>query len=205
MLFQLDHIGAVLILGVLALMILIANRSNQDIQVESAQYYSGRTNMMSLIEIIEHDFRNLGAGVDASSPMILDYKWEPSDKYIEFISMVDTSVAAIPDSIKYALIPTKTIDIVLDDSLQSVQCYELQRQIYDGTTYVYGGSSIDTITELNIDLFQAGGIPSTSDLDKVRQITVKLTALSPLGVGSVIQQHRWETSFRPFNLGLKDL
>lgn len=205
MLIQFDHLTAMFIAGMLVLLIFAAQRSNQDAQVESAQYYAGRTNMVALTDMLAHDFRNLGAGVDPAAPMILDYKWDTSGRYIEFVSMVDTTTTATADSLKYVLVPSKTVKAVLDDSLQTIQCYELQRLLYNGTAYTISGVSMDTIIEFEIALSKAGGAPLSTDINDAREVHIQMSALSPLGVGKVIQRFRWQTKLQPFNLGLKDL
>ena len=204
MLIQFDHLTAILIAGMLTLMIFSLQKTNQESQLEATQYYAGRTHVVAMVDMLERDFRNIGAGVDSSDPMILGYQWNNTDRYIEFVATVDTTIAATPDSLKYVLAPSKTVQITLDDSLQTVQCFELQRHIFDGSTYVIDGLSMDTILDMDIELSLTGGAPIGADLNETREITIKVTALSPMGVGKIIQRFRWQTTFKPYHLLLKN-
>ena len=172
--------------------------------MEATQYYAGRTHVVAMIDMLEHDFRNMGAGVDVTEPMILDYKWDAVNRHIEFLAKVDTSITATVDSLKYILAPSKTAEITLDDSLQTVQLYELQRHIFNGSTYTIDGVSMDTILDMEIELTKEGGIPLGPDLNETREISIKVTALSPLGVGKIVQRFRWQTTFKPYHLFLKN-
>ena len=199
-----DHLIAIFIASMLTLMLFQTQQSIQDTQMEATQYYAGRTHVVAMIDMLEHDFRNMGAGVDVTEPMILDYKWDAVNRHIEFLAKVDTSITATVDSLKYILAPSKTAEITLDDSLQTVQLYELQRHIFNGSTYTIDGVSMDTILDMEIELTKEGGIPLGPDLNETREISIKVTALSPLGVGKIVQRFRWQTTFKPYHLFLKN-
>lgn len=203
--FLLDHISAILIAGVIFLMLIVLKFEGQEAQVDTTQYYANRTHMISLIETLQRDFQNLGSGVAPDEAMILGYSWTESDKSLEFRATLDTTLAAPVERIKYQLVPTPTADLLPACLDETVQCYEIHRFLYDGTTYHLDGKSVNTITAFTIELLTANGNVVGIDPNAAREIFVQVAALSPMGEDQIIGQTRWQTRFHPLNLHMRDL
>lgn len=204
--FLFDHLTAVMISGLIILVAVQVQRTSQDTQVETTRYYANRTHLVAFIDMLERDFQNIGSGVDPAQPMILDFSWTDSQKYLEFRATVDTTASAPVEQIKYQLVPTHLVDMGQEGTPEMVQCYELQRLVYDPVAldYQLDGKSAETLTDFEIELRTGAGYPVGANLDETRAILVRVGALSPLGVDRITERTRWQTRFQPVNLTLKD-
>lgn len=203
--FLYDHLSTLLIAGIIFLALIQLTRDGQQVQMESTQYYANRTHMVTLVETLQRDFQNLGAGVAPTDPMILSYSWTESDKSIEFLATLDTTATAPVEQIKYQLVPTPTQALIPSCLEQGVQCYEIQRFLYDGTAYQSDGGSVSTITDFALELRTASGSSVGADPNAAREIFVRVAAFSPMGKDGIIGQSRWQTRFQPLNLHMRDL
>ena len=201
-----DHLTAIVISIVIFGVLVAMQVRVQESQIDATRHYANRTHLVSFIDFLERDLPNIGAGVDPADPMILDYSWSGSNKFIEFQAIVDTAATAPVEQIKYELVPTQTVDVGIDGTIDMVQCYELRRFVYDPIAMLYelDGKSQELLTDFEIELLDASGSPIGADLNDTRMIQVRIGALSPLGPDQIIQRTRWQTLFLPINLRLKD-
>ena len=195
----LDNINAVMVGGVVLLILGAMTLSGQEAQIDGARFYASRVHASQLTQILERDMRNIGMGVDTSQAKIIAFQWDKGAKAFEFRTVVDTTASAPTRQVKYELIKTK----LLVSNKDSVQCYQLNRYTFSGGAYQPDGQSIDTITDLDIELIDESGLAVSSDLKKTRFINVSLAAVSPLGEDAAIGRFRWRTRFRPINLSIE--
>lgn len=198
-----DHLNAVLIGGIAILILAQLAIDRQGAQVNATRYQAGLVHMNDLVEMIEHDFHNIGSGISPADSMIVAYKWDQSGKYFEFRTASDTT-GVIIKQIRYELAKTRDIP-VKSDSVKTVQGYELRRYELKSGSYTLTGKSMDTVTDLTISLYRAGGGTIGSDLNKAREVVIQMTALSPLGEDQLVRRNHWNARFYPTSLSLKDL
>lgn len=201
-----DHLTAIVISIVIFGVLIAMQIRVQESQVDATRHYANRTHMVSFIDVLERDLHNLGAGVDPADPMIVDYSWSGSPKFIEFQTIVDTAATATAELIRYELVPTDTVDVGANGTIDMVPCYELRRFVYDpiGSQYQLDGKSQERLTDFEIELRDGSGSPIGANLNDTRMIQVRIAAISPLGADQIVQRSRWQTLFQPINLRLKD-
>ncbi len=136
--------------------------------------------------------------------IIEDYVWDDDEKYLTFRTVVDTTAGATAKPVQYKLVPSRTVTVEENGEATSVQCYEVQRLVFDGMIWEADGKSPDTVVEFEIELLDDRGDPLGADLSKTRQILVRVAAISPMGQDEVIRKTRWQTTFHPINLALLD-
>lgn len=176
----------------------------------AAQYASSKVSLQSLVEVIEVDLSNLGAGltnntlkdVSPAGSATDAYRggfyaasgspWDftSSTRYLQFCSVLDTSTSTLPDP------TTNTCDVVRYEWSQqgTVQVRDNSTTASDYITVpVYrldrsvngtaDGGSLTTLTEIDFEPLGANGAP-TSVPEDVRAVRVSLRAVSPLNGGS---------------------
>ena len=195
----LDNINAVMVGGVVLLIMAAMSLNTSEVQIDGARYYAGRLHSSELTQILERDIRNIGMGVDTSQAKIISYEWTKTNRVFEFRSVADTTHTAPTRQVKYELVPSK----VLITDTDSVQCYQLNRYTMHSGSYMIDGQSLDTITDLNIQLLESDGSAVGSDLKETRFVDVSLAAISPLGEDAAVRRFRWHTRFRPINLTIE--
>lgn len=204
MIFLQDHIISIMIGGLVMLIMATVYLDGQEAGVEITMQYSGRVNALNLIEMVQRDFSNIGSGVDTADPMILDYVWNATTKYIEFRGVVDTAATAPVELLRYQVVFVDSAQINFNDSLQTVALFEVQRLVDDAGTYRETGVSASTIREFDVSLLNATGSSVGGAFNDTRQIEVRMVAL-PSAIDTRINRHNyWQTRIRPPNLTLKD-
>ena len=93
---------------------------------------------------------------------------------------------------------------LIDDSLQSVGAFEVQREFLDGGVYKYWGSSVATIRNFEITLRNEIGTVLTANWDSTRQIDVRMVTIPPLATDQAKYHKEWQTTFRPLSLTMKN-
>jgi hypothetical protein len=187
--FILDHIASVLIAGVILLILLSLTYRGQDTTHDATMYYTAKTSMLSMAEWIEQDFKNIGSGHNPPSTSIISLDTTGATKNFTFWAQVEQDSSA--RTVRYEWLQDGTADL---DSA-TVPVYTVRRMI-DGTIT---GWSNDTVTNFRIKLLQADSTNVTA-LTQTRQVHVFVKAVSPLGVGDLIEETTWSKIFRPVNL-----
>jgi hypothetical protein len=192
-----DNLAAILVGTVVLLILAGIHLSSQTAGAEAGMYYMNRVQTLSLIQMIERDFPNIGAGVDPQQrDMITAYTWTEDERRFEFRAVVDTTEGAPVERIQYRVEP---VDNPACERLE-IQCYEVQRLADTGNGFEPSGRSNTFVTDFQIEIS-----PQTGNLADVREIRVRLAALSAAGEASIVGRSNWETRFRPFNLTLMAL
>lgn len=234
---------ASVVIGVVIILILaLVQWRGQHTSIDAAQFTTAKTGMLDLVEVMEDDVTNLGSGLAVpdmrnTSPVPAGYDGSSfvsnqggftassaafdtssTTRTVEFYALADTTTIADPlatatNTIRYSWTATGDVVQVLDPATNTYvprPTYLLTRTV-DGAT---AGQSMDTLTEVTFDLFDASGA-STGTLADVRQVEVTLRAVSPLGGGTLgmvdteagvapaVSETRWHKTFRPPNLGRK--
>jgi hypothetical protein len=192
--FLYDNVMAILVGSAVLLILGAIHLRTQNAGAEAGMYYMNRVQTMTLINMIERDFPNIGAGVNPQTQtMISGYSWSENERRFEFFAAIDSAAGAPVQRIQYRVVPAE--NQTCDRS--QVQCYEVQRLIDSGAGFELTGRSNAFVTDFEIELF-----PTSSPLRDVREVRVRLAALSPSGANSTVGRTSWETRFRPFNLSL---
>jgi len=174
----LDILMSFVIGGVLLMIILTAN----DMAAENHMVYNGdmlvQEMLVSTVEVLEGEFRNMGYGVDESAPTIV----RADSGKIAFLSDLDRDPATAPDTIRYYIGPVSELS-----GTQNEKDCLLHRQVNSG---MIGAIGAVTIFDL-VYLTQAGDIlPRPVPLARLSEIhTVEVTVevqnpyapLNPLG------------------------
>ena len=206
MYFLQDHLFSIIIAGGVLLILAQIFRDAQDAGIQDASQYSSYTHTLNFAETIQRDFRNIGAGVDAADVMISNYSWTNINKFIEFRGAVYSDSAATVHEIRYQVVYTDSLATVVDDSLQTVAVYEVQRLQKDSTsTWRFAGASAPTLLDFQITLRDnADSVITAPSYDNTRQIEVRMVTVPPLTPDRATHPSEWQTTFRPPSLRLKD-
>ncbi len=204
MAFLQDHILSIIIGGLVMLAMMQVYLDGQRAGIEITTLYSGRTSTLSFVETLQHDFPNIGSRMSAADPMILNYVWNSTTKFIEFRGTIDTLDAAPVEQIKYQVVFSDSMQIEFNGTSEMVALYEVQRLVDDAGTYKITGSSAPTVREFEISLFDGSGLPVTATWDNTRQVEIRMVAVPPLSDSQVIRHNYWQTRFRPPSLALKN-
>jgi hypothetical protein len=192
-----DNLTAVLVGTVVLLIVAAIHLTSQTAGAEAGMYYMNRVQTLSLIQMIERDFPNIGAGVDPQQrDMITAYTWTEEERHFEFRAVVGNTEGAPVERVQYRLEPVENPTC---ERLE-IQCYEVQRLADTGLGFVVSGRSNTFVSDFQIEVS-----PQTGNLADVREIRVRLSALSLAGENSTVGRTNWETRFRPFNLTLQAL
>ena len=204
MFFLQDHLISIMIAGIVLLALTKLFTEIRESGVETTVQTSGNIHALDFIKILQQDFHNIGADVDAADPMIVDYRWDNVGKYITFRGNVNPDTAKTVDQIRYRLVASDSIHTHLGDSLQLIPAYEIVREQDSLGVFKYTGSSINTVREFEITLRDAAGTILAANWDSTRQIEVRMITVPPLAPDQVSHHKEWRTSFRPASLTMKD-
>ncbi len=190
-----DNMVAGLVAAIVLFMLIGVQLATQRANIDANLHYMSRAQTLSLIEMIERDFPNIGAGVEpGSDPMIERYDWSGSTRWFEFRAATDPTESAPVELIRYVVSPSTSP--ICEEA--DVSCLKVERLVDAGSGFQPSGASAETLTEFEIEL-----TPDTGALGDVRGIRVRLAALSMAGEASLIGRTTWETRFHPFSLGLQ--
>lgn len=193
--FIFDNLVASVVAGIVLFMLLGAQLATQRANVDANLHYMNRVHTRSLVEMIERDFPNIGAGVEAGAdPMIAVYDWTGPTRRFEFWAVTGPSESATVERIQYVVSPSEAPAC----QAAGLSCWKVERQVDAGSGFRPSGASTETLTEFEIELS-----PNTGNLRDVREVRVRLSALSPAGDDALVGRSVWETSFRPYSLSLQ--
>jgi hypothetical protein len=193
--FILDHIASVVIAGVILLILLSLTYRGQDTTHEATMYYTAKTSMLSMVEWIEQDFKNIGSGKKHPDSSIVALDTLGATKRFRFYAKqypTDNNASVI----EYEWEQDGTVDL----DTATVPLYIIRRKVDSDSsgTWELTGWSQDTVTDFRIRLLTADST-NAATLAEARQVHVLVKAVSPLGVGELIEQTTWSKIFRPVN------
>ncbi len=173
--------------------------SGQAASVEATQIQRAKSNMFSMVQNLELDFRNLGSGVTPDSTFPLT----PIDTLaceltagaycrFRFAGRVDPATPRA-SAIEYRW--KKTDSATVEPDGPEVQLYVVTRLVDEKLR-----ASMDRVTRFRLTFMDASGL-QTDNLDTTRRIDVELNALVPTTSGSNhLKEVAWRHTFTPGNL-----
>ncbi|MCH7639521.1 MAG: hypothetical protein IH855_08680 [Bacteroidetes bacterium] len=227
------HIAATMIAGVIILILAVVAWRGQHHSVSSEQYSAAKQGVLDLVQVFEEDFSNMGAGRTNAT-------LKSPTGYGAFFSASSFNVTAAPYSVRFYAWTDRTTAI--DPEVDYTNNVEYRwdatgtTRIYDPVTNTYvtiptytierfvngiaNGSSIDSITDVSITLYNSSGTEITPTditadpllLNQVYAVQISIRAVSPLGGGQgyrdqndaalryEVEETRWSRMFRPVNL-----
>lgn len=193
--FLLDHLASVVITGILLLAILATQFRGQQASVDAVQYYDAKIRLLSLVQMIERDFTNIGSGVDSVKFAITELDTVSVPAEFTFLARTDSTDNA-SHTVTYQW--EEEGDVTLKDKT-TIPTYTVRR-IIDGAI---SGTSTGSVTNFRIDLFTADSFIVAANYAATRFINVSVKSVSTLGTVAQVEQSGWNKSFRPVNLTRK--
>ena len=196
-----------LVAGVVLLLVLVLQFESSRNAIDATQFRTGKTGLLSFIEVVEQDFKNIGgqfreapvvgeelALEDAISPGMPDTTG--TTKAFEFRAQVDSTQRA-------ALIRYEWTDsgetVELEDGTATL--YDVERLVDGVVTGTFRG--LVTRMEVHLRRYEDNAAPIFNPWD-TRRVEVKIHAISPAGKGTLIEELRWEKHFHPVNMSRLD-
>lgn len=102
----LDHINAILVGSVVAVISLSVLIAGQGESVGTTSRAAAVGALATTVEWVERDLTNVGAGVPAGDPVVVDASWSGLTPSVTFVTGADTSVTAAPQTVRYERVST---------------------------------------------------------------------------------------------------
>lgn len=197
-----DYLMSVFLAGMILFIIFALKFQGEATTIDTTQYRAARIGTMSIAKAIERDFNNIGAQFLPNSHQDFDpsmaltgFDTTGIPAYFSFMAQTDSTQPAVEVRYEWR------------ESANTVKVNGSDKPLIDVRRLVAGavdGSSSHMITNLEIHPLTCDSTINWVNLNgpssKVRQILVRLTAVSPLGPGDTLEEVRWETMFRPVNM-----
>lgn len=181
-----DHLIAT-ILGVATFFILISvHVRGIETSHDQVYYYTAKRQLASLTEMIQHDFENIGFGVDPDQDIFV----ASTDSTLSFMAKVNKEDTA-PSTFLYRRAQVGTTEI--DE--ETAPLYEVQRYV-DG---VLTGKSAPYLREFVMELRDADR-QEVYTFDDVEAVYVRCIVTSPLGGKDGLHEAHWMRTIIPPNL-----
>ena len=184
--FILDNIAAIIVAAVVSLILLSLQLQAGEAMVDQTSYYAAKESSLSMSEMVEDDFQNIGTGV----PVGTDIFTNVSATVVEFRRLINVTDITY-STVRYEAFPTDTIDVEGTE----VPLFEVQRSV-DG---VYSGKGPSRMSAFMVELRDAAGTPVVSWGD-AEAIYVQFTMIPPYTDENFMRQTSWGRTFRPANL-----
>ena len=181
-----DHlIASILGIAVFFILVVVHQRSGETTR-DQTQYYSAKTHLVRVTEMIEHDFANLGAGVAPNDSIFIT----KDEETFAFMALVDPE-----DEETSKITYRRVVADVVEIAGEAVQQYEIHRLIDDVLT----GKSPATLRAFDVELWDNDHQITTNYTD-VAAVHVRFEVASLLGGDDELHVARWNRTFRPANL-----
>jgi hypothetical protein len=196
--------------GLVLLTMFGVQRKGQDASVDAVQYRTSKSSMLSLAEIMERDFHNMGAymywdgakfvGVavdpkDVLEPLAYDSVDVTGGKRYKFEFLSQTDSLQAPWDIRYEWEPINGKTVTLNDGAER-QLHELRRYQDGVLTY-----SDRLLTEFSLELLPDTTVtPFLVNLDEARVFKVTVRGVSPLGKARTVEETRFDATYRPIGM-----
>jgi hypothetical protein len=200
--------------GLVLLTMFWVQRRGQEASIDAVQYRSAKSSVLSLVEIMERDFQNMGAhmywngttfiGVTEDPAAVIENTWYDSTavpggmRYMfQFRSQPDSLQA--PALIRYEWEPIDGESVTLENGTVR-PLFEIRR--FAGGTLSY---SERTITEFDLEILpDTVAHPLLVNMEDARIFKVELQAISPLGKGDTVEETRFAATYRPTAMTITD-
>ncbi len=164
----LDNLSALVVLPTVALIAMGLYAANSQSQVESTSRDVSVSTLHEAADWIERDLANIGSGIPAGSAAILEYEWEDAGPgSITFVSGVDSSVVAPPDTVRYAR------------HAVGEGYYELHRYVVESGRERLDGQSPTRLQTLDLRLVRSDGSWVSTDESPAEAIAVAVRLSVP--------------------------
>ncbi len=184
----------------------------QQTSIDGVRYRAAKKNVLSLVEVFERDFNNLGShmywnggaydGHDLDPVEVLQPGWYDSTDvasgyrtWLQFISQTDSLQS--PNTIRYEWEPIDGETITLEDGTVR-QLHEFRR--YENGTLK---TSSSLLTRFRITPLTDESVPLMINLHDARRFRVSASILSPLGKGDTVEETLFDATYRPVALTIR--
>lgn len=198
---MIDHTAAVVIGATILFILFALSTRSSDSSIEATQVELAKTELRLLIDTVEQDFNNMGAGLgkpnaSAADRVVTTYHTSGGYDVLEFSSLQDDTGTPDPVLVRYRWRQQGTA--TLPDGT-TVDTYEVERTS-GGATMRFDKATDFTLTlrKKKLDPVPLGSIADSLAL--VRYVDVELGMIPPVGTENLLQQTRWSKRFRPLNL-----
>lgn len=196
---MIDHTAAVIIGGSILFILAALSLRSQASTIEATQVDLAKTELRSLIDLVEQDFNNMGSGMtypNENTPNRVIRTFGTASGYtaMSFYSLEDP--IGLPDTVLVTYRWRQQGSVTLPDGT-STEAYEVQREVGSTT------ARFEKVTAFSIDLTRKDFTPiplEATDLEEARYIDIEIAMVSPVGVEALLEQTRWSKQFRPMNL-----
>jgi hypothetical protein len=210
-------VAAAVIAGIALFVLASIQERGQEAAVDAVQYAAAKEDLHNVVDMMERDLRNMGAsmyfdaggcncwvGASLDPINVLEGTWYDSSAVtggtwyrLKFYTQTDSLTP--PDTVRYVWRPAPGAGTVTlrDGTVRTIQ--RLER--YQGGALT-GWS--DDITLLRVRLRQPETQPTLINLSDARTIDVTLRTMSPLGMGDVIEETRFDATYRPVAMTITD-
>ena len=181
-----DHLTASILGIAIFFILMVVHLRGGETARDQTQYYSAKTHLLRVTEMIEHDFANIGAGVAPNDPVFI----AKDEETFVFMALVDPQ-DEVASKITYRRVTTDVVEV----AGEAVQHYEIHRLVDDRLT----GKSPATLRAFDVELWDDDhGI--TTKYTEVAAVHVQFEVVSLLGGDDELHAARWSRTFRPANL-----
>ena len=181
-----DHLTASILSVVIFFILVTIQVRGGETSRDQTHYYSAKKHLLSVKEMIEHDFENIGAGVGRYDPVFL----VKDDSTFEFMAKMDPADED-PSKITYRRV-SKAVRVV-DGEEQPL--YQIERFVDDQPA----GRGPATMREFVVELRDASR-QQTAMFSEVEAVYVRFVIAPPLGGTDALHEARYLHTFRPPNL-----
>lgn len=181
-----DHLIASILGGVIFFILVVVHLRGGETTRDQTRYYSAKTHLLRVTEMIEHDFANIGAGVAPNDPVFIT----KDEETFVFMALVEPQDEAA-SKITYRRVATDVVKIAGEE----VQHYEIHRLVDDVLT----GRSPATLRAFDVELWDDDHQITTTFTD-VAAVHVQFEVASLFGGDDQLHAARWNRTFRPANL-----
>jgi hypothetical protein len=196
-----DHLIAIAIFGAAGLILASLQLKSSTAGIEATEFYAQRTSTLDLIRMMNQDFVNIGSDVPLDDQTILSWSADAPTVVFEFQGAVAPESSAVVERVRYQVVPTEVIEVTLTGQLRNVQCYRVERSIYQNGEFQPAGQSGNLVTSFEIRLL-AEGMPLVegAHLDTATELQVAMTSLIARGPRASVAETRWTTRYALNNL-----
>jgi hypothetical protein len=208
-------VAAAVIAGVALFVLASVQERGQDAAIDAVQYASAKEDLHNVVDMMERDLRNLGAsmyfdaggcncwvGASLNPTNVIQPGWYDSTNVaggrrytLKFYTQSDST--SPPDTVRYVWRPAGSTVTLRDGTVRTIQILErFQGGILTGWS--------DDVSLLRVRLRQDETEPGMINLSDTRVIDVSLRTISPLGMGEVIEETRFDARYRPVGIAITD-
>ncbi len=191
-----DYLSAILVSMAVGVLLLVIMQNARETNIDATKYYASKSHALHIMDTIQRDVRNLGAGVPDTDAAILSRTGDDPTTLFQFYATVDTATTADPILIQYRLSEA-------EGPCPEATCYHFTREVaVDGAFVAIGGGN-NILTQFRITLLDENNVEVVT-LDDARIAEIEMQAWPAMGrtaddAGSFIPTH-WNTQIRLLNM-----